>query len=143
MPLEYKSQIGLEAIMPVLDEYIVWYGRLVRSYFEAKPADEKPPVVFNEWLQKAQAEGNISNSHAERILRVHADMWAAAVELMNKFAARENPPLKQYNELSRHYEEFIQMMRRLERDEAVENSGFDERTGLRSVKLLKASSSIM
>ena len=123
--------------MPVLDEYIVWYGRLVRSYFEAKPADEKPPVVFNEWLQKAQAEGNISNSHAERILRVHADMWAAAVEFMNKFAARENPPLKQYNELSRHYEEFIQMMRRLERDEAVENSGFDERTGLRSVKLLK------
>lgn len=137
MPLEYKSQIGLEAIMPVLDEYVVWYGRLVRSYFEARPADEKPPGVFMEWLEKAKAEGNISPNMAERVSRIHADMWASAREFTNKFAARDVPPLKEYNELSRHYEEFIQMMRRMELDEAVENSGFDERTGLRSVKLLK------
>ncbi len=123
--------------MPVLDEYVVWYGRLVRSYFEAKPADEKPPAVFMEWLEKAKAEGNISTNMAERVSRIHADMWASAREFTNKFAARDISPLKEYNELSRHYEEFIQMMRRMELDEAVENSGFDEKTGLRSVKLLK------
>ncbi len=137
MPLEYKSQIGLEAIMPVLDEYVVWYGRLVRSYFEAKPSDEKPPAVFMEWLEKAKAEGNISSNMAGRVSRIHADMWAAARDFMSKYIARDNPPLKEYNELSRHYEEFIQMMRRMELDEASENSGFDEKTGLRSVKLLK------
>jgi len=90
-----------------------------------------------EWLEKAKAEGNISPNMAERVSRIHADMWASAREFTNKFAARVVPPLKEYNELSRHYEEFIQMMRRMELDEAVENSGFDERTGLRSVKLLK------
>ena len=137
MPLEYKSQIGLEAIMPVLDEYVVWYGKLVRTYFEAKPADESPPAVFGEWLEKAKTDGNISSKMADRIARAHGDMGTAAREFTNKFAARDVPPLKEYNELSRHYEEFIQMMRRMELDEAVENSGFDDRTGLRSVKLLK------
>ncbi|PZQ46547.1 MAG: hypothetical protein DI551_04895 [Micavibrio aeruginosavorus] len=136
MALEYKSQIGLDAIMPVLDEYVVWYGKLVKSYFEGTPHQGEAPVVFGDWLAKAKADQSIDELTAERLKRVHEGMVEAAKEFTSLYNSRENPPLKQYDELNRYYEEFIQLMRRLELDHATENSGFDEKTGLRSVKLM-------
>jgi len=135
MPLEYKQSLGLEAIMPVLDEYVVWYGRLVKSYFEGVPSKANPPAVFSEWLEKANTEKNISPFTYERIKRIHQGMVEAASEFATK-SSMGDKPLKQYAELNRHYEEFIQIMRRLELDHALENSGFDEKTGLRSVKVM-------
>ena len=138
MPLQYNSQIGLDAIMPVLDEYVVWYGKLMKSYFEGQPFKGEAPSVFDDWLSSAKADKNIDELTAERVKRIHAGMVQAATDFTTKYSSRENPPLKEYDELNRHYEEFIQMMRRLELDHATENSGFDEKTGLRSAKLLKS-----
>lgn len=137
MALEYSSQIGLDAIMPVLDEYVVWYGKLMKSYFSGEPFDGEAPEVFNEWLDKAKAEGTVDELTAERVKRIHVDMVEAARDFTRKYSSRENPPLKEYDELNRHYEEFIQMMRRLELDRTTENSGFDKKTGLRASKLIK------
>lgn len=133
MPLEYKSQIGLDVIMPVLDEYVVWYGKIMRSYFEGKPALPTPPQVFDTWLSGA----GLPEMAEERVRRIHGGMVDAAQMFIAKYNAHENPPLSEFNELTGHYEEFIQFMRRLELDQATENSGFDERTGLRSSKLMK------
>lgn len=138
MVLEYKSQLGLDAIMPVLDEYVVWYGKLMKSYFAGQPFSGSPPPVFAEWLDRAREENNIDKLTDERVSRIHGDMVAAANDFALKYSARDKPPLEEYDELNRHYEEFIQTMRRLELDHATENSGFDERTGLRSAKLLKS-----
>lgn len=132
MALEYKSQIGLDVIMPVLDEYVVWYGKIVKTYFDGKPMMETPPSVFDKWLSGAGLPGNT----ADKVRRIHQGMVDAAKLFITKYASREHPPLSEYNELSRHYEEFIQIMRRLELDHATENSGFDEKTGLRSAKLM-------
>jgi len=132
MALKYKSNIGLDAIMPVLDEYVVWYGKIVRAYFEGKPYLEAPPAVFEEWISSA----NLPENTDDRARRIHEGMLAAARNFITKYASRDNPPLNEYNEFSRYYEEFIQFMRRLEFDHTVENSGFDELTGLRSAKLM-------
>ena len=133
MPLEYKSQIGLDVIMPVLDEYIVWYGKIMRSYFEGKPSLPTPPQVFDIWVTGA----GLSDMTEQRVRRIHEGMVDAAKMFITKYGARENPPLHEFNELTGHYEEFIQFMRRLELEQATEHSGFDERTGLRSSKLMK------
>lgn len=138
MALQYSSQIGLDAIMPVLDEYVVWYGQLIKSYFSGEEFSGGEPLVFEAWLEKAKSEGNIDDLTAERVKRIHEDLVTAANDFMRKYSSREKPPLQEYDELNRSYDEFIQMMRRLELDLATENSGFDERTGLRSAKLLKA-----
>lgn len=132
MALEYKSKIGLDVIMPVLDEYVVWYGKIVKTYFEGKPEMENPPMVFDKWL----AESGLPENTTEKVRRIHQGMVDAAKLFITKYASREAPPLSEYNELSRHYEEFIQIMRRLELDQATENSGFDDKTGLRSAKLM-------
>lgn len=137
MVLEYKSQIGLEAIMPVLDEHVVWYGKIVRSYFEGQALNDPPPSVFEDWLEKAKAEKGIQVVTAERITNIHDGMVDAANDFMAKFKTSERPPLSEYNELSRYYEEFIQAMRQIELDQAIENSGYDEKTGLRSVKVME------
>lgn len=124
--------------MPVLDEHVVWYGKLVKSYFEGKPFHEPAPMVFSEWLIKAKAEKSVSASMAERVRRIHEGLIHSAHSFTTKYGSREAPPLAEYNELTKYYEEFIQAMRQIELDQAVENSGFDEKTGLRSTKLLQA-----
>lgn len=138
MALEYKSSIGLEAIMPVLDEHVVWYGKLMRSYFEGKVTTEDSPLIFSEWLIAAKEDKSINEDTAERIHRIHEEMIQAAHNFVSKFKSQEAPPLKEYDELSHHYEEFIQAMRRIELDQAIENSGFDEKTGLRALKVMEA-----
>jgi PleD family two-component response regulator len=110
----------------------------MKSYFAGEAFSGEAPPVFSEWLSKARAENNIDELTSERVKRIHNGMIQAANDFAMKYTSRENPPLKEYDELNRHYEEFIQIMRRLELDHATENSGFDEKTGLRSAKLLKS-----
>lgn len=135
MALEYTSKIGLDAIMPVLDEYVVWYGKLMRSYFEGKALDDLPPSVFDEWVENT----DLPESIAERARKIHEGMVQAARNFSVKCASHTEgaaPPAVEYNELSRNYEEFIHFMHRLEIDLANENNGFDVRTGLRPAKLM-------
>jgi len=133
MALDYTPKTGLDAVMPILDEYVVWYGKLVRAYLEEKPLKEAPPLVFAEWMATAELPENI----ADRARRIHQGMVQAARSFAMKYTSRTEPPLAEYNELSRYYEEFIHFMHRLEVDLANENSGFDKRTGLRSIKLMQ------
>lgn len=122
--------------MPVLDEHVVWYGKIVRGYFEGKPYADAFPDVFWTWLHTAKAEHTINVRTLEKIERIYQEMVEAARGFIAKCAIQDELPLKQYTEFNRYYEEFIQAMRRVERDQAVEYSGFDERTGLRSLRMM-------
>ncbi|MFA5592233.1 MAG: diguanylate cyclase [Micavibrio sp.] len=132
MALEYKSKIGLEAVTPIIDEYVVWHGKLVASYLEERPMLEPPPLVFSEWMVSAKLPDDI----ADRARSMHGGMVGAAKAFAEKYTWRFEPPFAEYAEFAHHYEEFIQFMHRLEIDMANENSGFDKNTGLRSVKLM-------
>lgn len=136
--LEYKSHtgIGLKDIMPVLDEHIAWYAKQLEYYFEDRPIREPAPRVFREWLSKAVANRNIGENMAQRLARVHEEMEVAADKFVEGMQESKQAPYKQFKELTRHYEEFIQIMRRIELDQVFENSGFDDKTGLRSPKLM-------
>ncbi len=138
MALEYKVLIGIEDIMPVLDEHVRWYGRLLQSYFEGKPLMDPAPSVFREWNDKARAENKISIDVSDKLCRIHDGLIEAANAFTVRFDMRETPPLKEFNEVTGHYEEFIQSMRQIELDQMLENSGYDDKTGLRSVKVLPA-----
>jgi diguanylate cyclase len=132
MAREYKSSLALEAIMPVLDDYVVWYGKLMGAYFEGRPLKDAPPVSFTDWLLKA----NLSKNVMDRALRLHSGLRDSAKAFIFKYGMKDGLPLKEYNELSHHYEEFIHFIRRLELDHVKETSGYDERTGLRAVQMM-------
>ena len=132
MALEYQSKTGLEQISPIIDEYVVWYGRTVRAYLEQRPMEEDAPPIFSEWL----ADAGLPRETSQRAKNIYDGMIGAARDFAMGYSFQSEPPLKQYNEFSKHYEEFIQFMHRLEIDLASENSGFDKKTGLRSARLL-------
>ncbi len=137
MVLEYKSTIGIEAITPILDEHVVWYGQMMRVYFERQNTVPATPTVFHEWIGPAIAEGDIREGVADRLSRLHADMIKSGTIFAAKALMWDVNPLKEFNEFTRHYEEFIQYMRRIEREQTLENSGIDEKTGLRSLKVMR------
>ncbi len=137
MALEYKSSIGIESITPILDEHVVWYGQMMRVYFERQGTVPKTPGVFQEWIEKSEMEKSVSEPIAARLRRLHGDMIAAGSIFIAKAMMWDVNPLKEFNEFTRHYEEFIQFMRRIEREQTLENSGIDEKTGLRSLKVMK------
>lgn len=136
MALEYKTNIGVEAIVPILDEHIVWYGQMMRVYFERSKDVPNTPAVFEEWISDAERDHVLSANIAARLRRLHGDMVKAGTIFIAKAMMWDQNPLDEFNEFTRHYEEFIQFMRRIEREQALENSGIDERTGLRSTKVM-------
>lgn len=137
MALEYKSNIGVEAIIPILDEHVVWYGQMMRIYFERSKDVPTTPNVFEEWVETAEKENSISETIAQHLRRLHGDMVKTGTVFIAKAMMWDTNPLKEFNEFTRHYEEFIQFMRRIEREQTLENSGIDEKTGLRSLKVMR------
>lgn len=137
MALEYKSNIGIETIIPILDEHVVWYGQMMRVYFERSKNVPAIPAVFEEWISDAEKDKSIADFIALRLRRLHGDMVKAGTMFIAKAMMWDQNPLKEFNEFTRHYEEFIQFMRRIEREQTLENSGIDEKTGLRSLKVMK------
>ncbi len=137
MALEYKSPIDLKVVMHVLDDHMLWYGKIVKGYFENKPYNEEFPVSFKDWLLSAQKEELIDAHVAEKLNGIYRGLIDAANIFISKCDVFGEPPLKEYSDFTKHYEEFIQAMRRIERDQAVENSGYDNRTGLRSIRMMR------
>lgn len=137
MALEYKSNNTLEFITPVLDEYVVWFSKVVRDHFAQTGEEVAIPEVFYEWHSRSTDAKFISGPISDRLLHIHQEMIKAADEFGLKSRMHEPYPLKEFNELTRHYEEFIYSMRQVEREQALENSGIDEKTGLRSLVNMK------
>jgi diguanylate cyclase len=136
MALEYKTNIGIETIVPILDEHIVWYGKMMRVFFERSTDVPPIPTVFDEWVGGAERDHALSEGITQRLRRLHADMVKAGTVFIAKAMMWDQNPLDEFNEFTRHYEEFIQFMRYVEREQALDNSGIDDRTGLRSTKVM-------
>jgi diguanylate cyclase len=137
MALEYKSNNALDLITPVLDEYVVWYGKLVRAHFSRSGEEVLMPEVFYEWHSRASDAKAVDGQILDRLLRIHQAMIGAADDFGLRSRMDEPYPLNEFTELTKHYEEFIQSMRLVEREQALENSGIDEKTGLRSLSHMK------
>lgn len=137
MALEYKSNTGLEPVGPVLDELVIWYGQVMRAYFERRASLPPFPGILQEWLDKALLNGTISESLSLRAGKQRDDLSEAAGKFIAKVGLKDVMPSGEFNEITRHYEEYVQFLRFIERDQALENSGIDEKTGLRSVKVMR------
>lgn len=136
MALEYKTNIGTDTTIPILDEHVVWYGQMMRVFFERSKDVPQIPPAFDEWIHEAELQKDISEGIAARIRRLHADMVKAGTLFIAKAMMWDETPLEEFNEFTRHYEEFILFVRRIEREQTLENSGIDEKTGLRSTKVM-------
>lgn len=141
MALEYQSAMKFEKLAPVLEEYADWFGSI--SLCVAYPEEEQSinlvvtPVSFSAWLEDSQKEEEITPIIAEEINKIHEDMTRAGTALLNDLKSGTKPAHSNFVEFKNLYTSFLTRMRRLEKDNALDGSGLDEETGLRSAKTIE------
>ena len=130
----------VQLLVDVLDEYTHWFMQLLRRIQYPKSAEElqtfNKPTAFIDWLEKA--EGFELRAEAlERLQDVHNDLSVLADTLVNEtMKSEEAPEFNACDKLMTYFEEFTLQIRRLEKELFVDNSGFDDVTGLRSIAML-------
>jgi diguanylate cyclase len=141
MPLTYDQNSQLKALLPVLDEHGEWLGRIMRQIFypetNQNPDTLVAPVSFQSWVKAAMQNELIPEDTLTQLRRMHEDMSSVAGQMVyDSASAQYKPDIKKFDAFMTLYDEFVAHVRRIERDMAMTDSGFDLLTGLRSRQML-------
>ena len=141
-PLKYESKSEeLEAFRPILQEHAQWFNDLLEHLFYpevvALDAELRKPTSFAQWVVSANRGDAFRPEIVERLNALHSDLFNKA-SVLSEVAkeTKKRPEHKQFRELVTLFEEFVHLVRRLEKDLLAEESGFDPSTGLRSKAML-------
>lgn len=141
MALEYQSTMKFEKLAPVLEEYADWFASIAVcvAYNEEEQNISRimTPASFHVWLEDSLKEQDITPIIAEEINKVHEDVSRAGAALISDLKAGDKPPHSDFVEFKNLYTSFLMRIRRLEKDSALDGSGLDEETGLRSAKTIE------
>lgn len=137
MALDYETDRKLKAIAPVIDDHAEWFGRANKRIFfpqAFKGRDRlEVPDRFQQWLKEASGYDFIEKTTLHDLNRLYEELHIVATGLMNKVSyTNELITLKEYDDFTSLYENFVFKLRRLEQDCALADSGLDAETGLRS-----------
>lgn len=141
MPLTYDQDSHLKALLPVLDEHGEWLGRIMRQIFypetNQNPDTLTAPESFQGWIKLVTQHDLIPFDRLHQLSQMHQDMSNMAAQMVyDSASAQYKPDIKKFDGFMTLYDEFIAHVRRLERDIAMTDSGFDILTGLRSRQML-------
>lgn len=142
MAFGYDSDQKLNIIMPLLDHYTKWLGLVMRAVFSNDPADlqkaEEISEYFQKWYENALDKKSFHEDSLNNLNALHADMQDVAQKFVNLSGLKDaEPDLKTYDSLNNLYEIFIQKIRRLEKDSALQDCGLDPETSFRNVSAME------
>ncbi len=137
MPLDYEIDSKLKALAPVIDEHAEWFGRATKRIFfpTAFKGQEKlgVPESFQKWVKEVENDVFIEKVTLGDLRKIFEELHVVATGLTDKVLyGKELITLKEYDDFTSLYENFIFKLRRLEKDCAMIDSGLDVETGLRS-----------
>ncbi len=139
MSLGYRddNEAKLKVLIPILDEYSEWYGRVIRQAFYPEvygdPERARHPQTFHSWLENPEGTENIDEVALEKLKALADEMHAAAVTLIGAGQhADGNPNVELLDNFINLHDEFVALVRRIERDSLLADSGMDTLTGLRT-----------
>ncbi len=141
MPLTYDQDSRLKALLPVLDEHGEWLGRVMRQIFYPETNQDPDMLVapesFQSWIRDSAQDEILPQDMLDQLRRMHGDMAGMAAQLVyDSVSAQYKPDIQKFDAFMVLYDEFIAHVRRIERDMAMTDSGFDILTGLRSRQML-------
>ena len=134
---------SLQVLSPIVDEYIEWYGSLLRAlyYFEEPPQTTltfKVGDILDSWIERVRGEDILDNEALNKLSHVHSELRKSSSTMFSKTQkAQQKPSVQEFDHLSDVYERLINLLRRLEKDSVLEDSGIDVLTGLRSKHTVK------
>ncbi len=142
MALDYEIDSKLKSLAPVLDEHAEWFGRATKRIFfpNAYKGQEKlaVPERFQEWVKEAAGYDFIEPVTLQDLNKIYEELHIVATGLTDKATyTNELIGLKEFDDFTSLYENFIFKLRRLEHDCALSDSGLDIDTGLRSQRAME------
>lgn len=137
MPLDYEIDSKLKALAPVIDEHAEWFGRATKRIFFSRAFKNQEklgvPESFQKWIKEAESYNFLETVTLSDLKKIFEELHVVATGLTDKAAyTNELITLKEYDDFTSLYENFIFKLRRLEHDCAMVDSGLDIESGLRS-----------
>jgi GGDEF domain-containing protein len=140
MALEYHTNMKFEQLAPVLEDYADWFAQLSQAiaYPDEDSQLEKitSPSSFQAWLDES-SQGGLNPDLIADISSIYIDMLEKGEELVQTLLNNAKPEFEDFYQFKSLYSSFLTRLRRLEKDSAMEGSGFDEQTGFRSRKVIQ------
>lgn len=140
MPLKFEENYDWNRLLPVLEEHGEWFMCTMQFLFypdeETDCPDANKPTSFAQWVVDSNRSGTIQSEVIESLTTLHQDLIKKADILIHGVkASQEKPKWAEFKSFITLYEEFVNHVRRLEKDLVIEGSGYDSFTGLRSEAL--------
>lgn len=142
MALNYEIDDKLKALSPVVDEHADWYTQIISRVFYPRSFQDEASLTFPEqfknWLYDVRDDDFIAEDTKARLLTQHDELHGSARRLLEHATQASGRPDKTlFEDFSNRYDEFINWLRRVERDAMYAGSGLDPVTGLRSPKAME------
>ena len=142
MALDYQNNLSFAQLAPILEEYAEWYGHVslaVAYMSEDTKADIiKAPESFPHWIEKAENIDFLSASLIAEIVDIHNDLIDMGNKLVGEILSKKKPDYPDYLDFKNFYDAFLNRLRRIEKDSALEGNGIDEATGFRTKDMIKS-----
>lgn len=141
MSRESKQEQRWRSLLPVIGDHTEWFDALVQNLFyhemKGKLLAVEKPLSFAEWIKNTRQDGIVQEELLEKLAAMHKDMMRAGDKLLvDSKEVKVKPDFEAFQTFINIYEEFMQRLRRLERDFLLDGTGYDPFTGLRSPKVL-------
>jgi len=124
-----------EGLGVVLDEHLRWIGQWHRAaFYRWGRGGERvsAPASFAAWCKAARRDDLTQQPAVEKLATVHEQMHRQAKLILLKAANGERPSESEYESVIARFEDFVALLRRVERAFGAAASGLDPLTGLRS-----------
>jgi len=141
MALDYQNSLSFAQLAPILEDYAEWYGHVclaVAYMSEDTKADIiQAPSSFPRWVKTAEGIEFLSESLLAEISNIHADFIDSGNKIVGEIISKKKPEFGDYSNFKNLYDAFLNRLRRIEKDSALEGSGIDEETGFRTKEMIK------
>jgi diguanylate cyclase len=139
--MTYDFTEHLKDLHLVLQEHTEWFMRLTRHIHypntSLAPKNYEEPNSFAVWLDRVKESEALEPETINGLVRLHDELCTQARKLMEEAQKfKQRPDFEDFDKLALYFEEFINRIRRLEKDCLMEGSGLDELTGLRNGEVM-------
>lgn len=143
MPTHFEENYDWNKLLPVLEEHSEWFMCTMQFLFYPDKGTDCPdankPTSFAQWVVDSNRSGSVQAEVIENLTTLHQDLIKKAGILSHSVKeSGQRPDWGEFQKFITLYEEFVNHIRRLEKDLVVEGSGYDSFTGLRNSSLFVA-----
>lgn len=138
MENDVKDTDYLKNLGPVLEDYAQWFSEVVTRIMFPQQLDIEfdVPTSYEVWAKETEQSDSITPATLRGLTEAYEHMMMEGRAIFNALKEGDQIEFEIFDSFKGRYDAFFRQIRRVEHDSAMEESGLDEQTGLRSAKSL-------